>query len=117
MIPIFISVLFGLLNLLLTWLMSNRGKLNDRQKRKVEHALFLMSEVRQEAALQGLSPTLDPEEAPLMAAEGWNPLDKVYSLIGGKTAARVRQLLPDFPGTQEQQDAFFAAEVKRIAES
>lgn len=63
---IWISALFGLLNLLMTWLLarSMEGKpLSERAQRKVAHALYLMEQIQSQSRNMGIAPQKDPDEA------------------------------------------------------
>lgn len=59
---VWIGLIIGLLTLLVNWFKSNAGKpLSDAQKKKVNHALHLMEQVRSESGKVGCFADEDTE--------------------------------------------------------
>ncbi len=128
----FLTFLVSLLTLAYNW-WKNRAKsaapLNPREQRMWNRILGLGVAIKAYATEHGCvaEPPVDgvtDEEHSLMQTamvgsevEGWNPMDRIYAAIGGKIGARVRNLVPTFPGTPDEQDAFWTDQVKEVANS
>lgn len=58
---LWLSILFGLLNLLLQWLMNKKGELTEREKKKLGHFMYMSSWINAQAAAMGCAPAQDPD--------------------------------------------------------